>query len=131
MLFAVPMVRKEPKYRSYDCYFCLTNITQIISKSKHTVKYSDFPPKMRPVPHSEQSPVPMPLENLIFCDDNSNPDEDHGQQKGDNVDCEPTFEASFSSSEPHLLTQGDLNDLVSEWKLSKKQTELLGSRLKG
>ena len=42
-----------------------------------------------------------------------------------NVDCDPTFEASCSSYEPHLLTQGDLNDLVRDFSLSKEQAELL------
>jgi hypothetical protein len=66
-----------------------------------------------------QSPV-----NLTFSD-NSNSDEDHGQQEGDNIDCDPTLEASCSSSEPHLLTQGDLSDLVRDLNLSEKQVELL------
>ena len=39
------------KSHSSDCYFCLTNITRIVSKSKPTVKYPDLPPAMRPVPH--------------------------------------------------------------------------------
>jgi hypothetical protein len=37
-----------------------------------------------------------------------------------NVDCDPTFEASFPSSEPHLLTQEDSNYLVRNFNLSKK-----------
>ncbi|UYV73879.1 hypothetical protein LAZ67_11001247 [Cordylochernes scorpioides] len=40
------------------------------------------------------------------------------------------FEAG-ASSEPQLLTQGDVNDLVRDLDLSKKQSELSGSRLKG
>ncbi|UYV71170.1 hypothetical protein LAZ67_8001999 [Cordylochernes scorpioides] len=40
------------------------------------------------------------------------------------------FEAG-ALSEPHLLTKGDSNDLVRDLDLSKKQSELLGSRLKG
>jgi hypothetical protein len=47
-----------------------------------------------------------------------------------NFDCDPTSEASFSSSEPHLLTQEDSNDLVRDFNLSKKQAGLLGSILK-
>jgi hypothetical protein len=42
----------------------LTNIIGITSKSKHTVKYRDFPSAMRPVQHSEES-VPNPPENLL------------------------------------------------------------------
>ena len=41
------------------------------------------------------------------------------------------FKPNCFSSEPHLLSQGDLNDLVRDLNLSKKQSELLGSRLKG
>jgi hypothetical protein len=130
MLFAIPMVRRESKDHTSDCYFCLANITGIASKSKHTVKYPDLPSAIRPVPHSEELPLPKPPEKLTFSDDSSDYDEVHGQQEGDNVDCDPTFEASWSSPEPRLLTQGDLNDLVRDLNLSKKQGELLGYRLK-
>ncbi len=47
------------------------------------------------------------------------------------MDCDPTFTAVSSSNEPHLLTEGELNDIVRDLKLSKKQAELLGSRLNG
>jgi len=57
------MVWSERKNNSSDCYFCLTNITGIISKTKHTVKYPDMEPAMRPIPHSEELPVPKPPEN--------------------------------------------------------------------
>ena len=48
-----------------------------------------------------------------------------------NMDCDPTFAGASSSNEPHLLTKWDLNDIVRDLNLSKKQAELLGSRLKG
>ena len=47
------------------------------------------------------------------------------------MDCDPTFAGVYSSNESHLLTQGDLNDNVRDLNLSKKQDEILGSRLKG
>ena len=56
--------------------------------------------------------------------------EDVGQTNN-NMVCDPTFAGACSSSEPHLLTQGDLNDNVRDLKLSRKQAELLGSGLKG
>ena len=64
-----------------------------------------------------------------FSDDNTDSHEGHVQQEGDNVDCDPTFEESCSSSEPHLLTHGDLNDIVRDLNLSKTQAELIVSRL--
>jgi hypothetical protein len=58
------------------------------------VKYADFPPAMRPVPHSQQLPVPKLAEYLTFSDDKSDSgEEDQGQQEGDNIRRDPTFEA--------------------------------------
>jgi len=111
-------------------FLCLIYITRITFKSKHTVKYPDRPSAMRPVPQSEQLPAPKLLENLTFGYDNSNSDKDHKQQDGENFDCDWTFEGSCSSFEPYLLTEGNINDLVSDFNLSKKQAELFGSRLK-
>jgi hypothetical protein len=73
------MVSSEPKDHSSDCYFCLTNITGITSK--HTVKYPDLALAMRPIPHSEELPIPKPLENPNFSNDNSDSDDYHGQQE--------------------------------------------------
>jgi hypothetical protein len=57
-------------------------------------------------------------------------EEDVGQANN-SMDCDPTFAGAFSSNEPHLLTQGDPNDIIHKLNLSKKQAEFLGSRLKG
>jgi len=101
MPFAVPMVWREPKEHSSDCYFFSTNITGITSKSKHTVQYPHFLSAMRSVPNSEEFPVPK-SPTLTFSDDNSDSGED---QKGDNVDYHPTFGISCSSFEPHFNTR--------------------------
>jgi hypothetical protein len=69
-------------------------------------------------PHSEELLVPKPPKNLTCDDENSDSDEDHGQQDGDNVHCKLTFEASCSLSEPRLLTR-DLNDFLRDLNLSK------------
>ena len=112
-----------------DCYFCLTIITGVTAKSKHTVHYPNLLPVMRPVPHSVALPVPKPPTNMMLSDCESS-DEDVGQANNI-MECDPTFVGASSSNEPHLLTQGDLNDIVRDLNLSKKQAELLGSRLKG
>ena len=50
----------------------------------------------------------------------SDSDEDVGQAN-QNMDFDPKFaEAYFFSNELHLLTQGDLNDIVRDLNLSKK-----------
>jgi hypothetical protein len=93
------------------------------------VIYPDLPSATRPVPQSEEFLVLKPPKNLTFSDNNSDSDEDHVQQR-DNADCNPTFEASCSLSETHLLTQGGLKGIVVNWNLFKKQAKLLGFRLK-
>ena len=68
--------------------------------------------------------MPKPPTNMTLSDSESS-DGDVGQANN-NTDCDPTFAGASSSNEPHLLTQEDLN-----LKLSKEETEHLGSRLKG
>ena len=121
------MVWREPTDHVSDCYFCLTSITGVIAKSKQTVQHPNLPSAMRLVPHSAELPVPKAPTNTMLSDSESS--DDLGQ--ANNMDCDPTVAGASSSSEPHLLTQGDLNDIVRDLILSKKQAELLGSRLKG
>jgi hypothetical protein len=91
------------------------------------VKSQDRPSATKPFPHRYEFSVPNRPENPTFSDDNSDSGEDHGSK---NVDWDPTFEASFFSSEPHLLTQEDSSELFLDFNLSKKQPELLSSLLK-
>ena len=129
MPFAISMVWREPTDHASGCYFCLTSTTGVTAKSKHTVQYPNLPSSMRPVPHTAELPVPKPPTNMTLSDIELS-DEDVGQANN-NMDCDPTFAGSCSSNEPHLLTGGDLNDIVRVLNLSKKQAEILGSRLKG
>jgi len=74
-------------------------------------------------------PEPKPPTNITLIDSESS-DDDVGQANN-NMDYDPTFAGASSSNEPHLLSQGDLNDIVRDLNLLKKQAEILGSRLKG
>jgi len=128
MPFAIPMVWRQHMEYVSDCYSCLTSIS-VTAKSKHTVQYPNLPFVMRPVPHSAELRVPKPPTNMTLSESGSS-DEDAGQANN-NKDCDPTLAGACSSNEPHLLTQEYLNDIVHDLNLSKKQAELLGSRLKG
>ena len=79
---------------------------------------------MRPVPHSEDLPIPHPPAHLTVEDQSEYEAATEVPNEQQNDDA---FETSTSSCEPHLLTQGELNDLVRDLKLSKKQLEILGS----
>jgi hypothetical protein len=85
---------------------------------------------MRPVQYSEELSVTKLPENLNFAMMTLILMHIMGREEGGNFDCDPTFEASSSLYEPHLLTQEDLNENVRDLNLSEKQAELLGYRLK-
>ena len=129
MLFAIPMIWTVSTDHGSNGYFCLAIITGVTAKFKHTVQYPNLPSVMRSVPQSAELPVPKPPTNMTLRESETS-DEDVGKDNN-NMDCDPTFARACSSSEPYLLTQRDLHDIVRDFNLSKKQAELLGSRLKG
>jgi len=102
----------------FRVYFCLTSITGVTVKSKHTLQCPNIPSAIRPVPSTAELPVPKPPTDTTLSDSESS-DEDVGQNNND-MDCDPTFAGACSSNEPHLLTHADLNDIVRDVNLSKK-----------
>lgn len=123
MPFAVPMVWREPRNHVDDCYFCMTNIKGITSKTKRSIQYPNIPSAMRPVPHDNSLPIPQPPESYTL------------DSESDSGSISPEAGPSYIPSShdlpdtPHLITQGELNDLVRELDLPKTKAELLGSRL--
>ena len=123
MNFAIPMVWREPQDHSSDCYFCITQIKGISSKSKHTVKYPNLASAMRPVPYSEDLPIPHSPTHLTPEDESEH---EAATEFPKEEQDDATFETSTSSCEPHLLTQGELNDLVWDLELSIKTGQTFG-----
>ena len=101
MPLATPMVWRKPTDHVSDCYFCLTSMTDVTAKSKHTTQYPNLPSAMRPVPHSAELPVTKPPTNMTLSDSESS-DEDVGQANK-NMGCDRTFAGASSSNEPHPL----------------------------
>ena len=129
--FAVPMVWREPRNHADDCYFCLTNITGFNASSRKKIKYPNLRSAMRPVPHSDDLPVPTPPVNkdLLSSSDEEMPSREDSAESITLEDIESTYSGT-SSNEPHWITQEDLNDLARDLYLSKQQSELLASRFK-
>ena len=125
MPFAIPMIWREPKDHLTDCYFCLTNIFGISSKSKHTVKYPSLDSAIRPVLHGPGLPIPTPPDDITLTEIIESV---HVQNALQN---DPDFVEDDTINEPYFLTQKDLNDLVWELGLSNSKAELFASRLKG
>ncbi|CAH1107944.1 unnamed protein product [Psylliodes chrysocephalus] len=132
MPFAVPMVWREPKDHVTDCYFCLTNVKGIGPKSKHTVRYCNLPSALRPVKHSEQFPIPKALESWSLDEElESTGSLGDVTETAKEMTTDPLFDLPGCSTAPHLISQGELNDLVQNLSLLKSQSEFLASRLKG
>ena len=108
--FAVPMVWREQKDHSSDCYFCLTNTKGYSVKTRFKIKYPDVPSAHRPVPHSPDLPVPKPPL--------SSQSESESSEDGE---CMDTDFQDVESKEPHLISQVELHDLVKDLYLPKEK----------
>lgn len=120
--FGVPMVWREQKNHTDDCYFCMVDVSGYNSKNKKGISYPNLHSALRPVPHGEGIPVPIPPDSLqALCTTSSDSEFD-----------EPDIgsECEFESSKPQLFEQNELDDLVRDLCLTKEKAELLGSRLK-
>ena len=127
--FAVPMVWRESRNPADDCYFCLTNITGFNASSRKKIKYLNLRSAMKPVSHSDDLPVPTPVNKDLFSSsDEEMPSREDSAESIYLEDTESTYSGT-SGNEPHWITQ-ELNDLARDLYLSKQQSELLASRLK-
>ena len=86
---------------------------------------------MKPVPHSDDLPVPTPPVNKGFLSssDKEMPSREDSTDSISLEDTESTYSGT-SGNEPHWITQEDLNDLARDLYQSKQQSELLAFRLK-
>ena len=123
MPFAIPMIWREPKNHSTDCYFCTTIISGFTSKLKKSIIYPNLNSAMRPIPHSDELLIPKPPTNFDFDSDIESLDEDIVL-----LDTDEDYVDKYTRI-PHLIHQLELNDSVRDLNLTKNQAEILGSRL--
>ena len=57
--FGVPMVWQEPSNHVNDCYFCMVHLAGVSSRTLSKVAYPNLPSAIRPIPHSDDLPVPV------------------------------------------------------------------------
>ena len=114
MTFAIPTIWREPKDHKTDCYFCMTKISGITAKIRHTVKYPKIPSVIRPVAHSTELPIhTAPLSwSLDDDDDDDDYDDDEAEAVADspNTKCDEDVEFPCLSSQPLFVNQSRLND---------------------
>lgn len=122
--FGVPMIWREPKNHSNDCYFCSCTVQGFNLKNRKDIPYpTNISSAIRPVPHGPDLPIPPPpdsLDNIL--------EDDLDQMPYNNSDDEDSYNPD--TNDPELFSQSDLNDLVRDLGLPKDSAEVLGSRLK-
>ena len=64
LAFGVPMVWRDPNEHNKECYFCLCVIAGFNVKNKHRIQYPNLPCAIRPIPHGQSVPIPLPLKVL-------------------------------------------------------------------
>lgn len=119
--FGVPMVWREPRNHLDDCYFCLVSIAGINRKNRNKWQYPDLPSARRPIPHSEDVPIPKLIDSSELSS------EFEYNTANDLSDCDSVFEDTETI--PQRFNQCELNNLIRDLALSKEASEVLASRL--
>ena len=122
------MIWREPTDHVNDCYFCLTpSIKKEFNwKKKSVIEYPNVLPAIRPVPHSDELPIPEPREIDLLSSD----DAESSKECSISEPCTSRNEEFGITTKPHLINESELNDLVRDLDLPKVKAELLASRLK-
>jgi hypothetical protein len=119
LAFGIPMIWREPKNHSDDCYFCTCQIKGHNKKSIKNIYYPNIHSAIRPIPHDSDVPIPPTptvIANICQVSESNDSNEESSEPGEYNDRC--------------YFNQEELNDLVRDLNLNKEESELLGSRLK-
>ena len=111
--FSIPMIWREPRDYSSDCYFCVVKTSVYKKKNKCKIEYPSLPSVMRPVPHTAEIPVPV-FKELPSLKMQGNESDEHRSDP-----CDEDFEADDSVRKG--FNQLELNDLAQDLELPKKK----------
>ena len=125
--FGVPMVWREPKNHVDDCYFCFVNVKGFNKKNKQHLQYPNIHSAMRPIPHSDEVPVPI-FTKLPDIDEDQLRSSTSSSNSDDDEEEDIAHEA-WNADRVSFYNQSELNDLVRDLNLPKQSAELLASRL--
>ena len=135
--FGIPMIWHEPASHFDDCYFCMTNLVGYNKKNRKNILYPSIPSATRPIPHSDENPVPVfkelldiPISAASLAPDPVPEELTEGDSDPESLDNDNDIDYHECSSEPNRFNQDDLSDLIRDLNLPKKSAELLASHLK-
>ena len=135
--FGIPMIWREPANHFDDCYFCMTNLVGYNKKTRKNILYPSIPSATRPIPHSDENPVPVfkellgiPISAASLAPDPVPEELTESDSDPESLDNDNDIDYHECSSEPNRFNQDDLSDLIHDLNLPKEFAELLASRLK-
>jgi len=119
-------------FAEWSHYFCIVHHFGVELKKKENEKKTVNDPNIlsaiRPVPHIEDLPVPVPPQQYFLDSDNElTKNQEKTPQPSTSMDAD--FTADLQCNEFHRITQEELNDLIRDLDLPKSKAQLLGSRL--
>ena len=127
MLFAIPIIRREPKDHFQGCYFSLVNAKGFSSNHRKKITNPYIDSALRPDPRDPSMLAPLlPEDGLASFADEVVVDEDSNFALSDSTGSEYEPEEKMKAI---LFSQEQFNDLIRNLALSKPKAELLASRL--
>ena len=123
MPFVQPVILREQQDYVTDCYFCLTKLKDFSIKTRHKIEYVNVKYVSKTVSRTDIKPITSNSNyDKVVIDDVSTT-----LYKLSDVEEDEQFQDY--DGRPHLINQGDLNDLVRDLYLCKRKAEILGSSL--
>ena len=126
------MIWCEPANHFDDCCFWMTNLVGFLIE-----EHCSIPSATRPIPHSDENPVPVfkelldiPISAASLAPDPVPEELAESDSDPESVDNDNDIGYHECSSEPNRLNQDDLSDLIHDLHLPKESAELLASCLK-
>jgi hypothetical protein len=95
-------------------------------EKKRTVNYPKISSSIRPVPPTEDLPVPVSPQQYILHSDYE-PTENREKTLQSSTSTDADFTADLQFNEYHRITHEELNDLIRDLDLPTSKAELLGS----
>ncbi|GBM44181.1 hypothetical protein AVEN_257120-1 [Araneus ventricosus] len=74
--FGIPMIWREPRNHSDECYFCSLNVYGFIAKNRKEIVHPNISSDMRPIRHGPGIPIPKPPEKLKDISSDSEEEDD-------------------------------------------------------
>lgn len=113
--FSTPMTwHYQLFHKPDDCYFCQTNTSGYTFKTRKSVKYPNVVTVTKPIYSHDE--VPITCISAVKIEKE--------------LEEEEYLPSKSFKTERHLISNADFGDLIRDLNLSKRQSEILGSRVK-